>query len=291
MATALPTPSETIQRVLFLAPTVHVYQIPPLSSLKGHTASSWTAQNNSREIFTARLRILESAPVDADGNSELYASSSTSSGASSIKTDILLEDPKSGELFAAAPYTSTGVVEQVLDSSRFFAVRVEGEGGRKATLGIGFEERSEAFDFGVALQEVKRVLGLDGVGASAAAGQQPGSLGGRKGKAVGKQAEPPKKDWSLKEGESIKVDIGMRGRRKEGEEQGNGGALYSIKPPPSHDAGVGGGTGDVTSFLSPPPSAKSTREEKRRSLNLSPQPRQPSAAELGFDDGEFGEFQ
>ena len=81
-----------------------------------------------------------------------------------MKTDILLEDPATGQLFAAAPYTAVTVVEQVLDSSRFFAVTVQGEGGRKAVLGVGFEERSEAFDFSVALQEVRKTLGIQSAG-------------------------------------------------------------------------------------------------------------------------------
>ena len=130
-STGQPLPPDAIQRVLFIASKVHNYQIPPLTSTKGYNAAAWTADNNARQIFTARLRIIETAIPAPDG-SEL------------VTTDILLEDPSNGQLFAAAPYTTPAVVEQVLDSSRFFAVMVQGEGGRKAILGVGFEERSEA---------------------------------------------------------------------------------------------------------------------------------------------------
>ena len=105
----------------------------------------WTADNNKRQIFTARLRMLETA-VPTANNDE------------SVKTDILLEDPTNGQLFATASYTVTAVVEQVLDSSRFFAIRVQGEGGRKAVLGIGFEERSEALDLVLPCKRFRRTL-------------------------------------------------------------------------------------------------------------------------------------
>jgi hypothetical protein len=99
-ATGLPLPADAIQRILFIAPSVHVYNIPPLTSTKGYIAASWTADNNKRQIFTARLRIIETA-IPTTNNEE------------TLKTDILLEDPSNGQLFAAAPYTAPGVVEQV----------------------------------------------------------------------------------------------------------------------------------------------------------------------------------
>jgi hypothetical protein len=269
-STGQPLPADAIQRVLFVAPSVHVYNIPPLTSTKGYVAASWTADNNKRQIFTARIRILEtSIPSPNSPDDE------------TVKTDILLEDPKNGQLFAAAPYTVPSVVEQVLDSSRFFAVRVQGEGGRKAVLGIGFEERGEAFDFSVALQEVRRTLGIE----------DPKNLGSKSGtKTKGKEAEKPveKKDFSLKEGETITVNIGGRGmgrrdRPRMQEEKSAGGLQgFSLPPPPG-----GGGFG---SFLPPPPSASEVKAKKRLSQNIEP-PKEGSIEDLGFDDGEFGEFQ
>ncbi|KAG9228208.1 hypothetical protein BJ875DRAFT_478073 [Amylocarpus encephaloides] len=261
--TGRPLPPDAIQRILYIAPSIHVYNIPPLTSTKGYVAASWTENNNKRQIFTARLRILETAiptPNTALG---------TASGEENVKVDILLEDPSNGQLFAAAPYTTTDVVEQVLDSSRFFAVRVQGEGGRKAVLGIGYEERSEAFDFSVCLQEVRRTLGIEDTGKS----------GGKK--LVKEEKQPEKKDFSLKEGETITINIGGKGKRnpppKSPEGFGSGG--FSLPPPPG-----GGGA-----LLPPPPSAQEVKAQKRLSQNIEPAPK--PVDDFGFDDGEFGEFQ
>lgn len=269
--TGQPLPAAAIQRILFVAPKVHVYQIPPATSTKGYQASTWTADNNKRQIFTARLRILETS-IPAENDTE------------KVSTTLLLEDPSTGDLFAASPYTSERVVEQALDSSRFFAVTVVGD-GRKAILGMGFEERSEAFDFSIALQDARRVLGIE---------KNPTATGGP-GRKAKPQAEEPRRDFSLKEGETISINLGgLKGRRSRpdadvlGEQNSDQSALFSIKPPPGSGSNPsGGGGGGAMPFLPPPPSAKSIKEERRRSRqNFEQKPE-----DLGFDDGEFGEFQ
>lgn len=48
------------------------------------------------------------------------------------------QDANTGELFATSPYDPPGTnVEPVLDSSRYFAVRIVNEQGGKATIGMG----------------------------------------------------------------------------------------------------------------------------------------------------------
>lgn len=50
-------------------------------------------------------------------------------------------------MFAKAPYDPLKPsVEAVLDSSRYFVVRVE-DSGKKAYIGMGFAERTDSFDF------------------------------------------------------------------------------------------------------------------------------------------------
>ncbi|KAK2059785.1 DUF1681-domain-containing protein [Colletotrichum caudatum] len=257
--TGAPLPADAIQRILFIASAAHVYNIPPMTSNKGYTAAGWT----ERQIFTARLRVLETA-----------WETTAAAAPTPIGVDIVLEDPSNGQLFAAAPYTTISAVEPVLDSSRFFAVRVMDGQGRKAVLGIGFEERSEAFDFGVALQEAQKSLGLlDASHAKQAAENS-------------KRAQEEKnKDYSLKEGETITINFGGSkiGRRSRPETDAKGAAAasgaglqaFSLPPPPSAPK-------SGNSFLPPPPTASNVREQKRE--------KRKSAQDLGFDDGQFGEF-
>ncbi|KAH8809067.1 hypothetical protein F5884DRAFT_794367 [Xylogone sp. PMI_703] len=275
-STGRPLPPDAIQRVLFICPKVHVYNIPPLTSTKGYVAAQWTENNNARQIFTARLRVLETAIPTSTPTSQ------TETDSESVKTDIILEDPSNGALFAAAPYTTPSVVEQVLDSSRFFAIRVEGEGGRKAVLGIGFEERPEAFDFSVCLQEVRRTLGIQNGPAAGSGSAAKGRRPGVPAKQEEEKKPEEKRDFSLKEGETITVTIGSRGAGRRNREKsddskspGLGGA-FSLPPPPG--SGV---------FLPPPPSTQELKAEKRRSRNID----KIAIEDMGFDDGEFGEFQ
>ena len=269
-ATGRPLPDSAIQRVLFICPRVHVYQIPPLTSNKDFSAGSWTAppRPTAQMIFTARLRIIET------------------SLSNQIKTDIVLEDPKTGDLFAACPYTSPAVVEQANDSSRFFALRVVGEGGMKATLGMGFEERPDAFDFSITLSEARKLLGLD---QNLAPGHAQPQHQNRK------PVDEPKKDFSLKEGQSIHVEIGGRGRRQQQSNSASnddGSALFSIRPPPPPASA----DNFALPSLAPPPSAAQLKAISNSPSSATQQSRyephqNQSAQDLGFDDGEFGEFQ
>lgn len=273
--TQRPLPPDSVQRVLYIAPKVHVYNPPPLTHTSVYVASTWT-QPVSRQIFTARLRILETS-IPLPAASSRTTSSSTQPGPSEqFKVDILLEDPSNGELFAAVPYTSPAAVEQVSDSSRFFAIRVQDPQGRKATLGIGFEERAEAFDFSVSLQEAKKGL----------VAQDP-----REAQRRAKKAEKSKQDYSLKEGETITISLGGKAGSKvrrqvpDRKEEGDiTSGAFSLPPPPS--AGSSRSGSGLNFGLPPPPSAQDVRAQKQQVTT-----KDDSVDNNGFDDGEFGEFQ
>lgn len=129
----------------------------------------------------------------------------------------------------------------------------------KATLGIGFEDRSPALDFNIALAEARKVLGIDGT----ARGTQ----------AKNDAVQEVQQDFSLKEGEKIHIQLGRRSKAVPSTNSlaktNDSAALFSIAPPPS----AANSHSDQPATASPP-----TLHGK-------------TAQELGFDDGEFGEFQ
>jgi len=197
---------EEIESILFVCREVNVYKIPPRASNEGCRAQDWG--DLAEPLWKGRMRIIEK-----------------SSGVT-----INLEDGTTGEIFALAPY-GKAVVEAVLDSSRYFVLRVE-DNGRKAYIGIGFAERTESFDFNVALQDYdKRQRALLAGPTADADKPSPHIPAG------------PKKDFSLKEGQTFTISIpgksgGILGANKASSNNSSssdisGGAFPLLPPPPS----------------------------------------------------------
>lgn len=150
---------------------VHVYQIPPLTSNRGHRADGWDVD---APLWTGRIKALESL---GNANSTL---------------DLRLEDAEDGQLFANGPYEGSYCVEPVRDSSRFFVLRVV-DGSKRAFLGIGFEERGDAFDLMALLQDFDR--------------RRPTAKPTTITAAI---APPQATDYSLKPGETITLNMDVR---------------------------------------------------------------------------------
>ncbi|WVR03124.1 hypothetical protein IAU60_000114 [Kwoniella sp. DSM 27419] len=192
--------TDEIESVLFVAREVMVYQVPPRTTAAGYKAADWNVESF---MWKGRLRVMEVGE----------------------RCDIRLEDSGSGELFAQVTYVSPWTqVEPVLDSSRYFVLRVEGDGGKRAYVGMGFQERGEAFDFQVALQSVAKRTATD---PSTSDPSQPA-----------KPVVPPK-DYSLKEGQTFKINIPGRESKKPpppsgggSVNSGGGGGLFALPPPP-----------------------------------------------------------
>ncbi|KDR81737.1 hypothetical protein GALMADRAFT_135142 [Galerina marginata CBS 339.88] len=167
---------DDIDSILYIAREISVYKIPPLNANEGYRANDWG--DLASPLWKGRLRIIEN-----------------SKGAS-----LNLEDAQTGELFARAEYDPTRPsVEAVLDSSRYFVVRVE-DSGKKAYIGLGFAERTDSFDFNVALQDYTKRTRAALNSTSDSNEVSPHIPAG------------PKKDYSLKEGQTFSISIPGRAK-------------------------------------------------------------------------------
>ncbi|CAG8622327.1 13381_t:CDS:2 [Acaulospora colombiana] len=161
-------------------------------------AAEWGLEN---PLWKGRLRVLEKE---------------------STGVVIVLEDGQTGAPFARAPYTDDSAVQPVLDSSRYFVLRVQDPNtGNKAHIGIGFTDRAESFDFTV---HFKLTVIL------------------RRKEAPAKLEESavpsrPKVDYSLKEGQTFKISIlggkaASSSNASSSTTASSGGAIPLLPPPP-----------------------------------------------------------
>ena len=125
------------ESVLLVKREVFVYTLPPRQSARGYRAADWSLD---APTWTGRLRVVSRESGGGGNGATLF---------------IKLEDASSGRLYAQCPVEAfPGVaVEQVLDSSRYFVIRLVSDDGRSAFVGIGFAERSDAFDLNVTIQD------------------------------------------------------------------------------------------------------------------------------------------
>lgn len=187
--------------MLFAQREVLVYQVPPAASSAGHKADDW-----KKCIFKGPCRVM------SKGND----------------LSIRLFDASSGNLFAECQIPGGDhrkYVEPVTDSSRFFVLKIT-NGKRHAYIGLGFEERNDAFDFKCTLNDFKST--------------------GKQNSTDNQLAEMCKssKDLSLKEGQTITIKLkGMsqsqtcssREQGKSQSKQADDSSCFGILlPPPKH---------------------------------------------------------
>ncbi|GAA5974152.1 hypothetical protein JCM11641_003468 [Rhodosporidiobolus odoratus] len=211
---------EDYESVLFVCRDCYVYQIPPRTSNAGYRAAEWGEM--TEPMWRGRLRVIEKG---SDVPTKCF---------------INLEDKESGELFAQAPYQPSkanpnGGCEAVLDSSRYFVITVvDAASSNKAYVGMGFPERTESFDFNVALQDWSKRQNPPQTLASSSSSDPSASSGPSPHIPAGGS-----RDFSLKAGETFAIRLG--------------GASTKKKASPSPSLGAGGGLGAFK--LAPPPPA------------------------------------
>ncbi|XP_041124882.1 adaptin ear-binding coat-associated protein 1-like [Polyodon spathula] len=180
------------ESVLCVKQDINVYKIPPRASNRGYRASDWKLEQPD---WTGRLRITARGKV----------------------AYIKLEDKASGELFAQAPVIEfPGItVETVSDSSRYFVIRIQDGNGRSAFIGIGFNDRGDAFDFNVSLQDHFKWVKQENEISKESQNKDTG----------------PKLDLGFKEGQTITLNIGQT-KRRDGKPRLQGAVGFGLLPPP-----------------------------------------------------------
>lgn len=205
---------EEYDSVLFVARECYVYRLPARTSTAGYKAGDWG--DMEAFLWKGRCRVIE------------VTKGSTS------RVVVRLEDSNTGETFAQCPYDKTGkAVEAVLDSSRYFVLRVvDATSGKHAYLGMGFQERTEAFDFQVSLQDWQKRQRIPKLEHSDSSSSTASSSS-----AASSVSSAPKRDFSLKAGETISVRIGGAASKRPAqaakrENSGGGAPIPLLAPPP-----------------------------------------------------------
>mmetsp|Transcript_22396 Transcript_22396/g.56601 ORF Transcript_22396/g.56601 Transcript_22396/m.56601 type:complete len:246 (-) Transcript_22396:8-745(-) len=208
---------------------VNAFQVPPQTSAGGHRAEEWSSQC----IWSGKIW------VAAKGKDCI----------------VRLTKPATEELFLQSVILGGDYekyVERTVDSSRYFVLRVVHPQTKKAAfIGLGFEDRNDAFDFNCCLADHKSAVN--------GAGDDQGAEGGPQatGASGGLQQEPSR-DYSLKEGQ--KFTIKMK-NVKPGGAGGAGGNKIPPRTPGDGDGvgdegtGAGGNNKQKQIFLPPPPAA------------------------------------
>lgn len=262
--------AEPLEIVLFQVSECYVYMIPPRKTASSYRADEWDV---NKWAWEGVLKVI-------------------SNGEECI---IRLEDKSTGELYARA-FLRKGEphpVEPVIDSSRYFVLRIEENIGgrlRHAFIGIGFRERPEAYDFQAALHDHMKYL--------------------NKKKAAEEMVQQFQHslstvDYSLKEGETLvlqmknkpggtvklkSIEQGVdnlalsdKNKRKE--------PLLSIKPPPPPPATLSPTAGSPRTPTSPNLSSKTdVKAVQKDSRNHLPEQLENQSLEDVPDD-DFGDFQ
>lgn len=269
------------------------YAVPPARSAAGHRAADWDVDKWLCKVHCSLCTL--SGDAVPDGTAV-----------------VRLHDATTGELFAESPLgvdvPIQAVVEPVVDSSRYFVVRVEDAASKRhAFVGLGFASRDNSTDFKMALSEVQTARDRDKEAqrrraAHQASVQQPGDVPWTEASGDGPASPPaPRQDLSLPEGTKIVLNVPVRAavprskaglfpralfadtatssrpqslaRRKAAAAAGAGtppaGPLLPLPPPPGARPGL----------LAPPP----------KPGLLAPPP--PSVEKRAADEDLFGTFQ
>lgn len=265
-----------LEQTLFSETGVWFYQVPPTHvSTLSPRADAWDPEH---PFLTGAVRVVQRGDACYVRLFEPATSSDDASSSSSSSPSTL---------FAQCPVAITrelgldAYVQDCVDSSRYFMVRVEDETTqRRAYVGVGFPERASAFNFKAALQDhvkyVLRQLEVESSGSSSSGGE---ASPGRKSQA-----------FSLLEGQTMRINLKLNGmdsdklQRRRSNSGGDG----------ASGSGGGGGGGAKVPLIPPPPGDLTSSAASATGATVSAdafKTAQTQAASVVADDGEdWGDF-
>ena len=248
---------EASEEVLWRCEEAYVYQLPrALNSSHGHRADDWDVDN-----WLKAVRVTVAARGD--------------------RASVRMSDRETGELFASVPVPVdrplSTAVEPVIDSSRYYVVRVVDEAsGRHAFLGFGFRQREESSAFTACLDDHMKYLRRRRE--AAAMRERFEEEEAHRGRAGGEGPAAPDR-FGLKEGEKITISVGAAPASASAPGGGGGGLAGRLQRMKLARSGAGP-PATAGGFLPPPPA-----------MAVTPPPAARAAAAEDDDEDDFGDFQ
>jgi len=139
-----------IEQIVLNVSECFVYKVPPLRTASGHRAEDWGLAN---PLFTGFLRVTQ---ADTKLKITVYAYRDPTKLLASEDNlakfaECPIEVPPKGDI--------TPFVDAVIDSSRYYVLRIKDPASTRTTLlGVGFRERETAFDLKNVLNEYVRFV-------------------------------------------------------------------------------------------------------------------------------------
>jgi len=219
-----------IEQLLLKIDEAFIYRIPPMRSADGHRAEDWNLAKplNTCSLVVNRrdndlcINIMAERPKPnaPEGATESYLFAQ-----SIIKVD-----------FTNPSHKIEHWVNPVVDSSRYFAVRIEdAKTGREAFIGVGFRERNDATNLKFTIEDYINSLKREEKAAELQKQfEESLTVGGDRDDYKVERLPLPKSSLSLKAGEKLHINIGNKSpsSSKQPKVKKTGGLLGLKKPPP-----------------------------------------------------------
>ena len=162
-----------IERVRCTIKYAHVFKLPTRQA----ASAGWRGADWKEKVWQGSVKVVDRNDITA----------------------VLLVERSKNEngntadsIFAVCPIQE-GAIERCVDSSRYFVLRIENQSGKHMFIGLAFNERNDAFDFNTSLQDARREREFEST-----IENDPNEFS---------LSSKPAIDYSLKEGEKIKVAI------------------------------------------------------------------------------------